>query len=40
MNKKKKHTQRKKDDRTLNILAILAAIFAGILWMFGFGEDQ
>jgi len=33
MNEKKKHTQRKKDDRTLNIAGIVTLLLACVFWV-------
>jgi hypothetical protein len=39
MKDKKEEEQNRKTDRIVNIVAIISAILAGILWFFGGGEE-
>lgn len=40
MNNKKEEEQNRKTDRIVNIVAIISAILAGILWIFGGGNQE
>ena len=39
MEDKKEKEQNRQTDKVVNILAIISAILAGILWFFGGGEE-
>jgi hypothetical protein len=40
MSEKKEEEQNRKTDRVVNIVAIISAILAGILWLFGGGNQE
>ena len=40
MSEKKEEEQNRKTDRIVNIVAIISAILAGILWLFGGGNQE